>query len=132
MLDIQSIKTADSAEITLLHPATGEPLGASITIAGPEHPSRKRIIFALQRKIRAQAGKSSRRPGYDPEAEAEESIEHLAAMTLGWKGIADGGKEIIFSVDAAIKLYTDVAWIAEQVNTALIDRENFIVDSRTT
>ncbi len=130
MFDIDSIQTLDSAKIELVHPVDGAPLGAQITVAGPEHPARKKLLYAMQRRLRAQASKVRKPGGFDPEADTEEAIDNLASITLGWQGIGANGKEIPFSAAAARDLYTSKPWIAEQINIALADRENFIVSSK--
>jgi hypothetical protein len=50
MLDINAVHEQPTATIDILHPVTQAPLGAQVTLAGPEHPDRKRIQFARQRR----------------------------------------------------------------------------------
>lgn len=132
MLDIKTITEAQSAEIEIRHPITKALLGASVTLAGPEHPKRKSIRFSLQRRVRAQLAKN-RTPVRDPEEDDAENIKLLAECTLGWKGIADDGVEIPFSMEAAAELYgrPEMGWLRDQLVTALDDRENFIAGSAT-
>lgn len=133
MLDIKNIIESQSAAIEIHHPITREPLGATITLAGPEHPKRKSIRFSLQRRVRAQIAKSGRAPMRDPEEDDAENIRLLAECTLGWYGIMDGGKEIPFSQEAAEELYgrPEMGWLREQLVAALDERENFIKGSAT-
>lgn len=129
MLDINAIQDIESTEIEIVHPKTKVSVGASITLAGPEHPARKKISFDRQRRIRADMSKHGRIKFSDPEADAEDEIHELAACTLGWKGIGENGKELPFSREAAERIYTACAWLREQVSAGLSDRENFIQDS---
>lgn len=133
MLDIKTITESQSAEIDIRHPVTRELLGASVTLAGPEHPKRKAIRFGLQRRVRAQFAKSGRPALRDPEQDDTDNIKLLAECTLGWKGIAEDGKEIAFSEAAAAELYgrPEMGWLREQLVVALDERENFIKGSAT-
>lgn len=128
MFDINTVTESQSADIEITHPVTREPLGATITLAGPEHPKRKALRFQLQRRVRAQLAKSGRATQRDPEQDEEENIQLLAQCTLGWKGIADNGVEIPFSEAAAVDLYgrPEMGWLREQLVAALDERENFI------
>ena len=128
MLDIASITEAAEAEIPLPHPVTKVPLGASITVAGPEHPKRKAIVFDRQRRIRARMQKTGRLQLDDPEKSEEDDIALLAACTLGWNGLEEDGIAIAFSEAAAAALYArpELGWLRAQVMEAINDRENFI------
>lgn len=128
MLDIDSIQEVAEAEVQLRHPVTKAPLGAFVTLAGPEHPKRRAIAFERQRRVRAGLQKTGRIQLDDPEQSAEEDLAFLAACTLGWKGLAHGGAAIPYSETAAADLYSrpELAWLRAQVMEALNERENFI------
>lgn len=128
MLDIQLITDSSDAVVEIKHPITGAPVGATVTLAGPEHPTRKAIDFAKQRKIRASVQKTGKLELSDPADDELDAIEKLAACTLGWTGITDGGKEIEFSKAAAMKLYSTegLGWLRSQLYSAMDERERFI------
>lgn len=132
MLDITTVVELGETTIEIKHPVTGAATGATVTIAGPEHPKRKKIVFDRQRRLRARFQKAGKLQFTDPEEEEQESVEFLAACTLGWSGIAEGGKEVKFSPEAAIALYSrpEMAWLKAQVSEALESRENFIANSK--
>ena len=128
-LDIDAIEDLTSAEYELRHPVTGEPTGAFITIAGPEHPERKRIRQALINRARAAAMAANGQPQpYDAEKEFKESCDLLVRITQGWRGIRKDGKPLEFSAQAAQELYSDPKrqWIARQLNEAMNRQELFI------
>lgn len=131
MFNLSEFQDTDSAEITIKHPATGAPTEATVTIAGPEHPKRKAIVFDKQRKMRRQLTKTGKLEFTDPAEEEVEETDLLAACTLGWSGIAVDGKEIPFSREAAAKLYADASlrWFRAQIKAALDERELFIKPS---
>lgn len=131
MFNLSEFQDTESAEITIKHPATGAPTDAAVTIAGPEHPKRKAILFDKQRKMRRQLTKTGKLEFADPAEEEVEETDILAACTLGWKGIAVDGKEVAYSREAAAKLYADPAlrWFRAQVKAAMDERELFIKPS---
>lgn len=128
MFEISAIKDALSAPIDIKHPVTGVPLGATVTLAGPEHPTRKAIDFSKQRKLRASIQKTGKLELSDPADDELDAIEKLAACTLAWSGFADGGDVLVFTPAAALKLYgTDgMGWLRAQLLAAMEERERFI------
>ena len=130
-LDLSSIQELGEAEIIIKHPVTGAPTGAVVTLAGPEHPKRKQLIFSRARKLRAKFQKNGRLQLEDPEDEEAESVSYLAACTLSWSGISEGGKDVPFSTQAAENLYARIGWLRAQVAAALEEKENFIASSAT-
>jgi hypothetical protein len=128
MFDINSIKDVTTAEVSLKHPLTGELLGATVTLAGPEHSTRKAIEFAKQRKLRAAVLKTGRVEASDPEEDILDAVEKLAACTLGWTGISEEGLPLEFSKAAAAKLYgaEGNTWLRDQVFAAMDERSRFI------
>lgn len=131
MFNLSDFQDTETAEVVIKHPATGAPTEATVTIAGPEHPKRKSIVFDKQRKLRRQLTKTGKLEFTDPAEEEVEETDLLAACTLGWKGIAVNGKEIPFSQAEAAKLYADPAlrWFRAQVKAAMDERELFIKPS---
>lgn len=127
--DPLAFEDAPSGELRVKHPLTGAPTAMVITLAGPEHPDRKRRLFARQRRLRAQMAKTGKMPVSDPEDDAAEEIEDLVAATLGWTGGAQA-----YSVDAARALYSDHKrrWLYDQVKQALDERELFTRSSAST
>lgn len=135
--DLDDIQDLESAEIELLHPKTGNGLGAFVTLAGPEHPDRKRLTMAMIRRMRTEqaraaaanavAVRTGKQPAVnvtDPEDDTAETIENLAAITLAWRGMKFGGQEMACTKQAALDLYRDPKrqWIVRQ----LIERMNAV------
>ena len=128
MFEINSILDASSAAIDIKHPVTGQLLGATVTLAGPEHPTRKAIDFAKQRKLRASIQKNGKLEVSDPEEDIQDAIEKLAACTLGWDGMTRDGVPVPFSKDAAAELYSreGLGWLRDQIFAAMEERSRFI------
>lgn len=134
MFKILSIIDAASAVVDLKHPISGEPLGASVTLAGPEHATRKALDFAKQRRLRKSFQKTGKFELGDPADDELDLTEKLVACTLDWKGFTDdAGTEIPYSKSAVSKLYaTDgLGWLRAQVLTAMDERERFITACAT-
>ena len=104
----------------------GAPTSWVITLAGPEHPERKRRLFARQRRLRAVMAKTNKMPVSDPEDDELDLLEDLVSNTLGWEGAA-----VPFSADTARKLYADPKrrWLRDQVAAALEERALFMRSS---
>lgn len=125
--DLDSVADTFTAEYEIQHPVTGNGTGAFLTLAGPEHPERKRIQLSLIRRARAEAMRHKPKPT-DPEDDIAESRESLVKATLGWRGIRKAGQEVPFSPQAVAELYADPTkqWLVSQVIVAINDRELFI------
>jgi len=122
------IHDLQSAEIELLHPRTKAPLGAFVTMAGPEHPHRRALALKHAKRLReafARTGKFR----LDDEDDAGNDLEVLVAVTLGWR--IEGAPA--FSAEACRALYADPQqqWIVRQVRGVLEDMDRFIGDSAT-
>ena len=129
--NLKSIKQVFTAEVQIKDP-NGEPLGVIFELAGPEHPERKRITFAQSRKFMKSYSKTGRAEMPEPEDAEAQKKENLAAFTLGWKGLVDeNGVPVHFSKQAALDLYRDpeMAWLVDQLDAALGDKELFITRS---
>ena len=131
--NLKSIEQATSAEVAIKLP-DGTPTGVVFEIAGPEHPERKRIKFALERKQIAHFRKTGKTDLPDPEEFESAKHENLAAYTLGWRGYSVDGIDVPFSKDAALALYRDpkMSWLVDQLDAAIGDKELFIRRSATT
>ena len=126
--NLKSIRQLASAEVAIKD-TDGNPTGVVFELAGPEHPERKRIAYALARKNQARYNKTGRVELMDPEEMESLKAENLAAYTLGWKNyVDDSGAPVPFSKAAALELYRDpeMAWLVDQLDTALGDKELFI------
>lgn len=125
-LDLNDIQDLDSAELALINPKTGLPTGAFVTLAGPEHPQRRKRAMDITRQVRATLQRRGRLDT-DPEEDLAEGIDLLVLATLGWRGIMRNGKPIPFSADEARRIYTDPRsqWLVVQINNAINDRALF-------
>ena len=123
-MDLLQLLPVDNIAIKLKHPVTGDELDATINVFGKDSS-----VFQNAIKQRAKAQIARKSKDIDLEANDKDSIELLADCTQGWSGIAEGSKELVFSRDAAIVLYTKYKWIREQIDIAIGDRANFFINA---
>lgn len=130
-LDLDAFEDVQTGVCALKHPATGAAFGATITLAGPEHPVRQRFLMDRTRRMRAAVRKSGKLDVTDPLDDREEETDYLVACTLGWSGLERGGMAVAFDAAAARQLYTDPKrqWLRSQVKAALDEAELFIGSS---
>ncbi|NJB67496.1 hypothetical protein GGQ74_001136 [Desulfobaculum xiamenense] len=125
-LDLASLDTAARAEegavLQLRHPATEEPLGVYVTLAGADSGICRKAQMAIGRKRirRMKTGAVS------PEEAEEEALELLSRCTLGWEGVTVDAQVLDFSRENAVALYRRFPWIREQVDRFIGDRANYI------
>lgn len=126
--DLDSFEDISSGDYVVKHPETNQPTAIVMTLAGPEHPNRKKIAFAHQRRLRKVLQQTGKLQLADPEEEEQDEVDMLVACTLGWTGISVGGKALAFSAEAARQIYSDPKrrWLRDQIKAALNEREHFI------
>lgn len=124
-----SIKDLQSADVEVKD-EVGNPTGMSVTLAGPEHPKRKSLEFAQQRKLRASLQKTGKLELADPIDDEQDGIEKLAACTLGWSGYVDEQDIAIpCTVATAQAAYTNEPWLRKFLIKAFNENERFIKSS---
>lgn len=135
LFDLDSIEDVGSAEVELLHPLSGKPTGAFVTLAGPEHPDRKRLTFGLIRRARQDAARqaASLRAGRQaavtaPEEDLEESIDLLVGITLAWRGFKKDGAPLACTEANKRAMFYDPKrqWVVKQLTEAMQNTNLFI------
>lgn len=117
-------KADEGAELEVLDPANGKPVGVFITLAGADSSVHRKATAAIANR-RAKGGF---RRNINLDDLQTESIEVLARCTLGWSGVVLDGKDVPLSKEAAVTLYTRFPWLREQVETFISDRANYLSD----
>ena len=123
--DLAKLDTAkvaeEGAELRVAHPTTGEDLGITITLIGTDSKTFRDIS-----KSRATASLKKKTREIDLDQNESDAVDLLAKCTKGWSGITENGKEIAFSYDNAVQLYTKYLWLREQIDRFMADRSNFL------
>jgi len=108
------------ADLQVLHPATNEPLdGVIITLLGEDSAEYKKRIAEARRKM-----STSKKRFSIADAEAE-AMENRIAVTVGWEGISEAGKELECTPENVRYMYEKYGWLVEQVDKFVMDRANF-------
>lgn len=127
--DIADTEDVQTAEVQLKR--NGAPLPVFVTLAGPEHPSRKAFAMAKQRKMRKQLSRSGKVEFNDPTEDEAEETDLLTSCVLGWRGVVFSGETLDCTKANIGKLMTDPkrAWFRKSVKEAFDDGEVFIKTS---
>jgi hypothetical protein len=150
MKPLNSIFRSETIDLELVHPKTGEGLRSFLILAGPDHPTRRRLELEIDQRIRSELNKSGRVEVKSLERVEKDDIEFATACTLGWYTLEEGdagdgtppvarrvdmidvgnGPEP-FSVGRAKEIYQDrkLSWVFAQVREGIKNVERFFVDS---
>lgn len=125
MFDLAAFKNdqLDTAEITITHPGTGEPTNIRIKVAAPDSAHYKKVSMRVQNEQLQFAMKN--RGKTTAERLAQNSLEILVGATVAWGGIAENGTPLPCTPENVRRVYTDFAFIRDQVDEFLGDRRNF-------
>jgi len=121
-MDLSSLFASDTAEITIKHPKTGEPLDMVVTVAGNASEDYRKVRTELAKR-RIESTRS-----ITVEELETSAMRLLVACVKGWKGIQMSGVEYPYSTANAKELLSNPGyfWLKEQIETAVGDVANFI------
>lgn len=108
-------------EVAILHPGSGEPLGITMMVAGPDSKRQKAaqsLIIGERTEMRMRKITAARLE--------DEAIRIAAASIISWNGVVEGGKEVEYSPSVALGLLTRYPFIREQITAYSSDRANFL------
>ena len=141
IIDLASFDAAtpcdEGAEIELLHPVSGTPIGVFVTVLGKyskvflDHTRRASNEYLRKSQMLKKRGKEDETPTM--EKFEEKSIELLVACTTAWRTgdkpmIRFEGEELPFSATNAALIYGSpkLSWIRAQVDEGIADLGNFM------
>ena len=116
-------KAEEGAELSLVHPVSGEEIGVFLRLAGQDSAT-------YVKAVRSVAAKRVMRKRMPPTSEelAQEAREILARVTLDWRGVKVDGQTLPYSRENALALYRRFSWIQEQAEGFVHDRGNYLQD----
>lgn len=119
--------------VDILHPATGEKLGMSVTVASYQSERVKK----LQRKMANAAMREQRRnPKKAATVEEVEEKAHdlMVASVVAWDGFERDGKPLPCTPEnvRAVVTNPDLFFVAEQIDKAADDAQGFLTASART
>lgn len=112
----------EGIEVKVTHPKTGEEMGITIRVAGPESDRQKK---ARNRLVNDRLIKNRNRRVTAAELE-QDALKVSAASILGWDNIEIKGQPLEFNLENAEKLLKNYPFIREQVDSAVNDRALFM------
>lgn len=106
--------------VEIVDPVTGEPVGAAITLCGPDSRRAKIARTAAIRGAILRGGDK-----LDDAAQADVATELLARCVISWEGIQRSGSDIPLTLENAVMVFTRFPWIETQCDRKASDRANF-------
>lgn len=144
IIDLDLIAPADTGMLKIVDPSTGEPIGLTLILAGPDHPKTIEIQDATARRMAKREAQNASQMARgrnaviapeDPEKVRAENIRGIAGRVLGWTPdkIKLGGIVRSYSPTAAYDLLSDrkFTWIFVQVVDYLNGDAAFMKPSAT-
>jgi hypothetical protein len=135
-LDLSTLNPVDDGvALELSHPVTGEVLrddqgvAISITLLGQDSEAYQRAENQAQNR-RLRDASRGRRATLTAEQIKAEALEVLVACTVAWHGVVFEGVALECTATNVRRLYTERAWIREQVDAFVADRANFFGRSK--
>jgi hypothetical protein len=122
--DLAALDQDDTAIIQIIHPSTGDEIGATATVYGQD----SEIFRSESRKAEARFSEYSRRNRgkfMPPEQREELDRKKVIACTKSIDGLTYKGTPLTDPED----IFTRFPWIFEQVTQGIMDRGNFIKGS---
>lgn len=123
---LKPVKADEGATLELRHPETEEVIkGMTVTLLGQDSAVYRKMQLNKQQAALARISKGKKAVDLDAERLAEESLDDLVKLTIGWEGFKLDGKELECTPDNVRTVYTDWAWIREQAQEFINNRANF-------
>lgn len=112
----------DGIDVSILHPKTGEELGITIRVAGPDSDRQKKARNAINNE-RLRMSRNKRLTAAELETDA---LKITAASIISWDGVVENGEAVPLNAENATAILTRYPFIREQLDTAVGDRAGFI------
>jgi hypothetical protein len=125
MLDVKTIQSVRTARIEILHPVTGQPLEAYVTMLSSDAPARRTALLDYQRALR-RIGEGDSEDQHAQRTAAH--LQYISTCISDWEGISDDGQLVAFTPNAAVTLLQrpELDWLLNQITMHLVDSKNFI------
>lgn len=117
--DIDELRSTDTDELVIVHPATGAPTTWVWTLAGPGHPAtvaasdrvaQRALELDRQRSQALNNRRNWHEPKRTPTEQRRENAETFASRVVGWTAARINGADYPFSTQNVVKLLLDPAY----------------------
>ena len=112
----------DGVDVKIVHPKTGEELGITIKVAGPDSDRQKKARNAINNE-RLRMSRNKRLTAAELEADA---LKVTAASIISWDGVIENGEAVALNNENATAILAKYPFIREQLDAAVGDRAGFI------
>lgn len=112
----------DGIDVVILHPKTGESLGITVKVAGPDSDRQKKARNAINNE-RLRMSRNKRLTAAELEADA---LKITAASIISWDGVIENGEDVVLNAESATAILAKYPFIREQLDSAVGDRAGFI------
>jgi hypothetical protein len=112
----------DGVDVKILHPKTGEELGITVKVAGPDSDRQRKARNAINNE-RIRMSRNKRLTVSELEADA---LKITAASIISWDGVIENGSAVVLNNENANAILTKYPFIREQLDSAVGDRAGFI------
>lgn len=123
-LDAGVSRQEEGIPVDIRHPATGKPLGITITVASYESERVKAVAREMGNQLLLQQRRNPKKAD-SVEAHEERTFRIALAAIIGWEGVEMAGKPLPFSRENARTVLERYPFIAEQIDAAAGDRAAF-------
>jgi len=123
-MDILSVAISDTSKLTVRHPMTGVDTDIVIEVFSRDSVAYKTATSAISKKFR-------KRKDVTLEERETAAIELLGNVTKGWTNLEEKGKKLSFSIANAIRIYTELPWLRNQIDAFIGDEQNFLDEAKT-
>lgn len=111
----------EGVNVEILHPGTGEELGVTIVVAGPD----SKLAKGAERRMIDGRIKGRKIKKLTADELQVEGLKKLAACVISWDGMLENGKSLECNVENVLRVFELCPWIAEQVAETAGDRAAF-------
>lgn len=105
-------------EFELLHPATGEHLGAWVKVRGEKSKTvqthARKIVTEMQKREKVAKGKN-KEVELTIEDYEDMAVDRAIVRIIAWRGIQENGQDVPFNRENAERILKDHPWIREAV-----------------
>lgn len=120
--DALSTSQEEGLDVEIVHPKTGDPLGITIRVAGPDSQRQKE---AVQRQVDARLRSRSNQPMTGEDIQAN-NLRLLASSVISWNSVMVDGEQMECTAENAARLFQRFPFIREQVDAKAGDRAAFL------
>lgn len=112
----------DGIDVDILHPKSGESIGMTIRVAGPDSERQKKARTAVNND-RLLKLRNKRVTATELESD---NLKVVAASIISWSGVIENGQTVMLTTESATDILTRYPFILDQINSMVGDRAGFI------